>query len=214
MSSDMTPAGNHQLGFQRGVLTRNTAVVEASTAYNLARARQADSAVSVLDSRIRLARKYAEVLDVHNLINEDQREREHGRVLSEHRRVLQNVNAVHALQIAMAQHDAELAQLRERGVRAHRNWEAADRLKDAEIDSWYAQAAARRNESEATRQDTHSDLHRTQATASPDALKAAAEQQLAATLDALEHQIELERGRGNAQAVMTLTNLRARLKAA
>ena len=215
MSSEHLPAGNAWFGPQAGVLARRQGVVDNSISYNLARARQADSMGSLIDSRIRLARKYAEVLDLPHLIAEDQRQREHARGLAENRRVLENVNAVHDLHLAVARHDLEIAKIRELGVRAQRNLEAAQRVKDVEIDSWYAAAAARRNESEAVRQDSDTDLRRgTQSSANPDALKAAAEQQLATILDALEHQIELERGRGNAQAVMTLTNLRARLKAA
>ena len=83
-----------------------------------------------------------------------------------------------------------------------------------QIDAWYQAAAAKRNESEATRQDTDHDLHNTQPPASLDALKDAAKQQLAADLASVEHQIELERERGNAAAVMALSNFRARLKAA
>ncbi len=214
MRSEHLPTGNHAFGFQHNVIARNQRVVDASTSYNLARARQSDSLISVIDSRMRLARKYAEVIDLPNLIADDQRQREHSRAISEHRRVLENVNAVHELHLAIAQHDLEIAQIRERGVRAHRNLEAAQRVKDAEIDSWYAQAAARRNESEATRQDTDADLHRSQSATTSDALKAVATEQVAQALAAVEHQIELERDRGNAAGVLALSNLRARLRAA
>lgn len=141
MSSEHLPAGNAWFGPQAGVIARKQGVVDNSTSYNLARARQTDSLGSLIDSRMRLARKYSEVVDLPNVLHEDQRQREHARALSEHRRVLENVNAVHELHRAVAQHDLEIARIREQGVRAHRNLEAAQRVKDAEIDSWYAQAA-------------------------------------------------------------------------
>jgi hypothetical protein len=214
-TGDHLPSGREfWFGTQAGVLERRKRVVDNSTALMLSQQQQANAYTGLIDARMRTARKFGELADLPNLLADDQREREHARALSEHRRVLENVNAVHALHVAIAQHDVEIARIREQGVRADRNLEAARRVKDAEIDAWYQQAAARRNESEATRQDTDADLHRTQSTANPDAVKAAMEEQLAQALAAVEHQIELERERGNLAGVMALSNVRARLRAA
>lgn len=214
MSSEHLPAGNAWFGPQAGVVARKTKVVNNSIEYNLARGRQSDSLASAIDARIRLARKYAEVLDLPNLLAEDQREREHGRALAEHRRVLASVDAVHSLHVALAQHELELAKIREHGVRAQRNLEAAQRMKDVEVDRWYAEAEARKNNAYAERQDAADLLRGGSGAQSPQAAADAAAKQRDLDLATVEHAIELERERGNAAGVMVLTTLRARLRAA
>jgi hypothetical protein len=214
MHGDRLPAGNHWFGLERNVIARNTAVVDNDTAYKLARVRQADAQVANIDARIRLARKYAEVLDLQNLLAEDQRQREHARDLAETRRVGEKLAASQSMRMTVLQHELDSAKAREQIVRAERNLEAARRVADVQVDQWYQQAAASRNEATATRQDTDADLRRTQATASPDALKAAADDELARALATIDNEIELARQRGNAAAVLALQNIKARLKSA
>lgn len=214
MRNDQLPAGNHRFGLQRNVISRNTAVVEYDTAYKLARVRQADAQVANIDARIRLARKYAEVVDLHNLLAEEQRQREHARDLAETHRVGDKLKASHDLRMALLQHELDSAKVREQIVRADRNLEAARRVADVQIDSWYQQAAAARNESEAVRQDTDADLRGTQPTIAPDALKAAAADELGRALATIDNEIELARQRGNAGAVLALQNIKARLRSA
>jgi hypothetical protein len=204
------PAGNHWLGFQSGVLARNTAVVERSADYLDARRRQSDSYSALIDARMRIARKLAELADLPNVIAEDQRQREHARLIAEDARLAQRVQAVRTGELGKVRHDTELARLQEERVRAERNLEAAQRVKEAEIDRWYAEAQARKNNALVEREDTAADLNRTTSNAGPEA-KAAADP-LAHTLALLDHQIEIERQRGNTEAAAALINLRARLK--
>jgi hypothetical protein len=206
--------GNHSFGFEVNVLAKNTKVVDGSTSYNHARARQSDSLLSLLDAKIRLARKLVELRDLPNLLAEDQREREHARVLAEQRRTLELVKVVHEMHLTLARHETELPKQREQGVRAERNLEAARRVADTLVDTWYQQAAAQRNEAEAVKQDTDHDLKRTQPAVSPDAIKGAVEQELAKTVAIIEHEIELAKQRSNPAAVLALQNFLARLKAA
>jgi hypothetical protein len=214
-ASDHLPSGSHfSFGTQAWILERRKRLVDRSTELMLSQASQSAAYAGLLDARIRVAEKFGEVADLSSVLAEQQREREHRRTLSENRRVVESLKAAHDVRLAIAQQDLELARTQEHIVRAQRNLDAARRVKDIEVDSWYAQAAARRNEAEATRQDSDADLLRTQSTASPDAIKTAIADQLAATLAAVEHQIELERERGNAAGVMALSNVRARLKAA
>ncbi len=213
-SNHLRSGEEYWFGPQWYVLEKRKRVVDASTALMRSQAAQGDAYVGLLDARVRTARKFGELGDLANLLAEEQREREHARALGETRRVIETLRAAHDVQLAIAKNNLELARTQEQVVRAQRNLEAARRVADVEIDAWYQAAAAKRNESEATRQDTDHDLHNTQPPASLDALKDAAKQQLAADLAFIEQQIELERERGNAAAVMTLSNLRARLRAA
>jgi hypothetical protein len=212
--ADNLPAGRHTWGFQRDVIANNQRVVDNSTAYNLARARQSDSLAALLDARIRLGLKYAEVVDLPNVLAEAQRQREHARVLAEQRRALELVKVVHELHLTVARHETDLAKQREQGVRAERNLEAARRVAPAQIDEWYQAAAARRNEAEAVRQDSDVDLKRTQPATSADAIKSAIEQEMAKVVAITEHEIELAKQRGNPAAALALQNFLARVKAA
>ncbi|MGE3702250.1 MAG: hypothetical protein AB7G08_26265 [Hyphomicrobiaceae bacterium] len=177
-----------------------------------AREQQHDQYGRLIEAKMRLMRKAAEVRDLPNLIAEEQRQREHARSLAETRRAVETVAAVHELHLAIARHEVEIAKTREQGVRAQRNLEAAQRVKDAEIDSWYQAAAARANNATAEYQDTLADLQRGQTAPDPGATASAAANQRAADLAVLDHEIELERQRGNQAAVFALTNLRARLQ--
>lgn len=209
------PAGNHWLGFQSGVLTRNTHVVDKSSGYLDARRRQSDSYTALIDARMRIARKLAELADLHNVLADDQRVREHLRWQAEEARAAAHRQADYDRRFAGARNEAELARLQEIVVRAQRNFEAAQRVKEAEIDRWYAEAQSRSNNAKAEFEDTAADLARhAQGDATSSVPKDAAAQQKAQDLAVLDHQIDLERGRANEGAVLALLNLKAMLKAA
>lgn len=203
------PAGNHWFGLQRNVLARNTLVVDNDTRYLESRRRQADAYGALIDSRIRIAQKIAELVDLPQRLNEEQATREHLRYVAEQKRAFERLQSAYDRRIAVARNEAELARIRETGVRASRNFEAARRVKESEIDRWYAEAVARRNNAEAERQDTAADLQRATGDGRADAVGTAERD---ADLAILDHQIELERQRGNEIAVLTLLNLRARLR--
>ena len=206
------PAGNHWFGFERNVLAKNTKVVDASTGYLEARRRQSAAYTALLEERMRIAQKLAELMDLPNRILDEQRAREHARHVAEQKRTLERLQAEYDRRLALARNEAELAKLDEIGVRANRNLEAARRVSPAEIDRWYAEAEARKNNAVAEREDTIIDLQRGQADSS--AASAAGAAQRGADLAVLDHQIELERQRGNEGAVLALLNLRARLRGA
>lgn len=210
--TDNMPAGKAWFGFEADVIARNTHTVDNSTANLCSRRGQSDAFSALLDARMRLGRKYAELADLPNLIAEEQREREHVRGLAENRRVLERLVSGHDIMLAMARNETDLAKQHEKAVRAQRNHEAAIRVKDVEIDEWYAQARARTNNSRADEQDTFADLNRTAPTSadSDDAVAAHRNE----TLALLIHQVELEKQRGNAAAVLALNNAIARIKAA
>jgi hypothetical protein len=207
------PAGNAWFGFERGVLTRRTGTVDASTGHLLARVRQSDAYSGLIDARMRNARKIAELADLHNLIAEEQQQREHGRWLADRRRDLERVQAIYDHKISTARNDAELDRIKETAVRAARNHEAAQRVKDIEIDKWYSQAQARAFNAAAERQDAAVDLARPPPP-DPSAAGAVARQQREQDIATVEHEIELARQRGNSEAAAALANLLARLKGA
>ena len=210
--TDNLPTGNAWLGPQAGVIARNTRVINNSTTNLTSRRGQSDAFSALLDARMRLCRKYAELADLPNVIAEEQREREHVRGLAENRRVHERLVSGHDIMLAMARNETDLAKQHEKSVRAQRNHEAAIRVKDVEIDQWYAQARARTNNSRADEQDTFADLNRT-APSSADSDDAVATHRNE-TLALLNHQVELEKQRGNAAAVLALNNAIARIKAA
>jgi hypothetical protein len=200
--------------FERSALDRKTRTVDSSTANYLARQKQSDAYTALIEARMRIARTLAELADLPNLIAEEQHQREHVRLQNDHRRALERAQAIYDLKIALARNDAELSRLKEKAVRAERNHEAALRVKDTEIDAWYAQARSRANSATAQFQDTAADLARGPLTAvDPAATAAAATQQREHDIAALDHEIELQRGRGDQHAVLALMNAKARLKA-
>ena len=207
-SAAQLPAGNHWLGFQSSVLKRNGAVVQRSADYLDARRRQSNAYTALIDARMRIARKLAELADLPNVLAEDQRGREHARLVAETSRQSARVEARRAGELAAIRHATELARLQEARVRAERNLEAAQRVKDAQLDEWYAQAQARTNNALAEFQDTRADL----AGAGPSPSGDSAQAEKAALMPLLDQQIELERGRGNEAAVLALLNLKALLK--
>lgn len=211
MSSDHLPAGNHWFGLERDVIANNQRVVDNSAAYNTSRARQTDSYIELLRARMRAAHVCSEIADLPNALGNAQREREHSRSLAEDRRVLERLAAVHELKMALARHDTELAQQREKAVRADRNRITAETVKDEQIQQWYHEQQARANEARATYQDTAHDLNRAPASDQPRTADAQDLEQLLATLD---DQLAKEKARNNSQAVMALQNLRARIKSA
>jgi hypothetical protein len=206
------PHGNHTLGFQSGVLTRNANVVQRSADYLDARRRQSDAYTALVDARMRIARKLAELTDLPNVIAEDQREREHARLMAEEARFAARMEAMRRAEAATVRHASEITRLHEARVRSERNLEAAQRVKEAEIDRWYAEAQARKNNALAEREDTAADLGR--AASPPPAATTAAQDSLADILAQLDHQIEIERQRGNTEAAAALLNMRARLQGA
>jgi len=208
---DLTP-GHNTLGFERGVLGRNTAVVDASTAYLDARRRQSDAYLALIDARVRIASKIAELVDLPNRIAEEQYQREHARWQAQSSRELERLQITFDHKKAIARNEAELARIQEGAVRANRNHEAAQRVKDAEVDRWYAEAQARTNNALAEFQDSAADLKRGQPAAEGTASPEAAASQRAQNLATLDNEIELQRQRGNDAAVLALLNLRARLQ--
>ena len=165
-----------------------------------------------MDSRVTVAAKLA---DLENVLVEIQRQKDHDRWRAERARESEQLQAAYDLKIMLARKEAELAKAEESVIRAQRNCEAADRVKATEIDVWYAEAQARRNNAHAERDDTAADLNRTAASPSnPDTPKSSAAAELAQLFATLDDQIELEKQRGNQQAVLALQNVRARLKAA
>lgn len=160
---------------------------------------------------MRIARKIAELADLPNLIAEEQRSREHQRWKAEQDRQAARTQVAYNEQLAAARHTVALAQIGEAAVRAERNLEAARRVKDAQLDQWYAEAQARTNNAKAECEDTVADLgYHSPAGPTTSTVDEAAAQK-ARDLAVLDNQIELERQRGNEAAVMALLNLRARL---
>lgn len=179
--------------------------------YTDARIRQIKSVHSLIDERIAIAAKIA---DIDNVLIEIQRSREHERWQTEQKRNAEKIHQAYDNQIAVARKEMQLAQAREALVRAQRNCEAAERLKDVEVDRWYAEAEARRTNALAERQDAAADLARGPLTAAdPATVAAVAQKQREHDLAALDHEIELQRGRGDQHAVLALMNAKARLRA-
>ena len=210
--TDNLPAGNHWFGFQGDVIASNTNVVNVSTGYLGARRAQSDALASLIDARMRVARKYAELADLPNVIGDEQREREHVRGLAENRRVLERIVSAHAIMLAMSTHETNLSKQREQAVRAQRNHDAAVLVSPEEINHWRAEARARANNALADEQDTAADLRRATPSHADPAENAAFH--LADTLALLDNEIELAKQRGNAAAVLVLQNARPRLKSA
>lgn len=198
------PQGNAWFGSETTIARKNTAFVEQHTAYLRARAAQSNAMSALVDSRVALAERLA---DLHNVLHELQERRDHERWLADCRRDRERTQARYDHQLLVIRNEAELAKAREAIVRAQRNLEAAERVKAAQIDEWYAKADAQRNNALAERQDTAADLAHTPP-------PSAAGSQLPELLAILDHQIELEKQRGNSAAALALANLRARLRAA
>jgi hypothetical protein len=199
------------LGSKTYVTTKDAEFVEADTRLLKARGEQCDALTALVEKRIALGAKIA---DLHNVLAELQRVRDHERWQAERKRQHQRLQADYDDQIVLARNEAELDRAREAAVRAQRNREAAERVKQSEIDAWYHAAEARRHNAVAESQDTAADLAR--APSAPEAepaVKQAADSQRAHDLAVLDNQIELERQRGNEAAVLALFNLRARIVA-
>ena len=157
----------------------------------------------------------ADIADIENAIIEIQRASDHQRYKNESARNAEKTQMAYDHRAAVEKKEAELARAREAHIRAQRNCDAAERVAPAQVDQWYAEAEARRHNAFAERQDAAADLARgSPVQANPAAAADAAARQRADDLATIEHQIELERERGNAAAVMALTTLRARLRAA
>lgn len=185
--------------------------VEVHTRLLKARGDQCDALTALVDKRIALGAKIA---DLHNVLAELQRVHDHERWHAERKRQHERMQADYDDQLAIARNEAELDRAREAAVRAQRNREAAERVKQSEIDAWYHAAEARRHNAVAESQDTAADLARVpSAPEAGSAFQQAADSQRAHDLAVLDNQIELERQRGNEAALMALFNLRARLAA-
>jgi hypothetical protein len=198
-------------GSRTYVARKDAEFVEAHTRLLNARGEQCDALTALVEKRIALGAKIA---DLHNVLVELQRLRDHERWQAERKRQHERMQGDYDDQIAVARNEAELDRAHEAAVRAQRNREAAERVKQSEIDAWYHAAEARRHNAVAESQDTAADLARTSAQPSSDAaIHQAADAQRAHALAVLDNQIELERQRGNEAALLALLNLRARLAA-
>jgi hypothetical protein len=198
-------------GSKTYVAKKDAEFVETHTRLLKARGEQCDAPNSLIDKRIELGAKIA---DLHNLLAEQQRLRDHERWQAERKRHHERMQADYDDQVALARNETELDRAREAAVRAQRNREAAERVKQSEIDAWYHAAEARRHNAVAESQDTAADLASSPAhPPSHTAVQQAADAQRAHALAVLDNQIDLERQRGNETAVLALLNLRARLSA-
>lgn len=197
----------HWFGPARSVAERNARFLEQDTRRIEAHTARTRAVASLLDARIDVAAKIA---DLENVLVEIQRQKDHERWRAEQRRDSEHLQVAYNVQISQATKEAELAKARERLIRAQRNCEAAARVKESEIDQWYHAAEARRNEAQAEFQDTAADLTRA---ASPEVVNKGGAAEIAQLFATLDHQIELEKARGNTEAVLALANARARLKA-
>jgi hypothetical protein len=198
-------------GSRTYITKKDAEFVEAHARLLKARADQCEALGTLLDKRTELAAKIA---DLHNVLAEHQRVRDHERWQAERKRQQQRRQADYDDLTAVARNEAELDRAREAAVRAQRNREAAERVKQSEIDAWYHAAEARRHNALAERQDTAADLDRAAPPPVPESVsRQAADQQQARDVAVLDSQIELERERGNQAALMALLNLRARLVA-
>lgn len=194
------------------IVRRDTDLVNAHTDYLDARINQLRKANILIDERISVASKIA---DMENCLIEIQREKDHERWKNESARNAEKTEMAYNHRIAVTRKEAELARAQEAHIRAVRNRDAAERVAPLEADKWYAEAEARRHNAYAERQDAATDLARGSLPANnPAAAADAAARQREDDIAAIEHQIELERQRGNLAAVMALTTLRARLRAA
>jgi hypothetical protein len=197
------------LGSRTYVIKKDADFVEAHTRLLIARGKQCDALNELVEKRIALGAKIA---DLHNVLAEQQRVRDHERWHAERKRQHDRMQADYDDLLAVTRNETELDRAREVGIRAQRNREAAQRVKQSEIDAWYHAAQARRNNARAEDQDTAADLARTPSEPpSESATKQAAEAQRAHDLATLDNEIELQRQRGNDAAMLALLNLRARL---
>lgn len=198
-------------GSKTYVITKDADYVEAHARWLKARGDQCDALTALVDKRIALGAKLA---DLHNVLAELQRIRDHDRWQAERKLQHERMQADYDDQIAVTRNEAELDRAREAAIRAQRNREAALRVKDSEVSAWYHAAEARRHNAVAESQDTAADLRRSPVEPAPEsATKQAADTQRALDLAVLDNQIEIERQRGNEAALIALINLRARLAA-
>jgi hypothetical protein len=172
-------------GSRTYITKKDAEFVEAHARLLKARADQCEALGTLLDKRTELAAKIA---DLHNVLAEHQRVRDHERWQAERKRQQQRRQADYDDLTAVARNEAELDRAREAAVRAQRNL--------------------------AERQDSAADLDRAAPPPVPESVsRQAADQQQARDVAVLDSQIELERERGNQAALMALLNLRARLVA-
>jgi hypothetical protein len=191
--------------------TKDAEFVEAHTRLLIARGKQSDALNDLVDKRIALGAKLA---DLHNVLAEQQRVRDHDRWQAERKRQHDRMQADYDDLLAVTRNETEVDRAREAAIRAQRNRDATSRIKQSEIDAWAHAAEARRNNALAESQDTAADLARTPAAAAPEsAMQQTADSQRAHMVAVLDSQIDLERQRGNEAAVLALLNLRARLSA-
>jgi hypothetical protein len=197
------------LGSRTYVTNKDADHAEAHTRLLKARGEQCDALNALVEKRIALGVKIA---DLRNILEEHQRVRDHDRWDAARKRQRERMQADYDDQLAVARNEAELARVRESAIRAQRNSEAAERVKQSEIDAWYHAAQARKNSALAEREDTAADLRRSpEQPVSESAAKQAADNQRTLDLATLDNEIDNQRQRGNEAAVLALVNLRARL---
>src|SRR5262249_47403498 len=153
------------------------------------RREQAEAASALIDSEAELATRLA---DLENELTELQDKRDHSRWQANQQREFAHMNAAYDLEIAVMHKETVLAQAREQLVRAKRNCEAAQRVKDVEVDRWYLEAQARTNNARAEHADTVADLHRSPA---PTKAPADADRSREELLAKIDHEIELAKTR-------------------
>ncbi|MGE3702633.1 MAG: hypothetical protein AB7G08_28285 [Hyphomicrobiaceae bacterium] len=177
-----------------------------------ARINQIQKARTLVKERIAVA---ADIANMENAIIEIQRAKEHERWMNEANRNAVKVEGAYNHKIAVTNKETELARAQERLVRARRNVDAAERLAPGQVDEWYSAQEARKANALAERQDAFADLAQGRAPpVDPRAAADAAARQREEALAVVDNEIELQRSRGNSAAVMALSNLRARLRAA
>ena len=216
---DCVPVPSHRPAEFFDIFRSPTDIVRRDTDYVVERGHYVDARINevrktttLVQERINAA---ALIADIENRLIEIQRATDHERYRNESSRNAEKVRMAYDNRIAVEKKEAELIRAREGHIRAQRNCDAAERLAPAQVDEWYAQQEARKSAAFADRQDALADLARgSNSGVNPAAAADAAARQREHDLAAIEHEIELQRERGNAPAVLALSNLRARLRAA
>jgi len=197
----------------------DTRIMELDTEYVVQHGHYLDARINQIQKTRTLIRERigaaSDIADMENAIIEIQRSKEHERWMNEASRNAAKVEGAYNHKIAVANKETELARAQERLVRARRNVDAAERLAPGQVDEWYAAQEAKKANAFAERQDALADLAQGRVPAvDPKIAADAAARSREEALAVVENELELQRARGNAAAVMALSNLRARLRAA
>lgn len=185
---------------------KNAEFIRADADLLAARRAQAQAMSDLVDTRVGLANKIAG-LQAH--LHEHALQLEQKSWLAHHTRARERMQTELDVEIARARLEAELAKAREIKARSERNQDAAERISQSQVDQWWAEQEARKANALAEHQDAIADLTRAPVAggATP------SRQDGSSALVILEHQLEIERQRGNTEGVSTLQNAIARIKA-